>query len=153
MLYYTVAALISLPWHPIHTPLDTPLSLDISYILLIFPSLSLFISLSFTLSLSLSAFPSLQAVGGRPMMSSCHREDQGERPPGVWNALFFPVVFRKVAINLIPPSSLPDLRGAEEARREGGTVREPEEEDMTEEGWGHSWGFPKGDASNIKGEG
>lgn len=45
-------------------------------------------------------------LGGRPMMSSCHREDQGERPPGVRNALFFPVVFRKAVINLIPSSSL-----------------------------------------------
>lgn len=40
-------------------------------------------------------------------MSSCHREDRGERPPGVQNALFFPVVFRKAVINLIPSSSLP----------------------------------------------
>lgn len=53
------------------------------------------------------------------MMSSCYREDQGERPPGVGNALFFPVVFRKAVINLIPSSSLAAQGGEKEGEREG----------------------------------
>lgn len=67
-------------------------------------------------------------------MSSCHREDQGERPPGARNALFFPVVFRKAVINLIP---LPAagigggwgvVLGVSEGRREDGQEEEEEED-------------------------
>lgn len=76
-------------------------------------------------------------------MSSCHREDQGERPPGVRNALFFPVVFRKAVINLIPSSSLraPGVR----ARGEGGGRRqEKEERDAgNSKRMGHSHTLPK----------
>lgn len=75
------------------------------------------------------------------MMSSCHREDQGERPPGVWNALFFPVVFRKAVINLIPSSSLhaPGVWG------KGGRERGQEEEEMRgiANGWGTLIAFQK----------
>lgn len=74
------------------------------------------------------------------MMSSCHREDQGERPPGVRNALFFPVVFRKAVINLIPSSSLPAPKRGERRReegRQGGQEKEEEEEmQRIEKGWG-----------------
>lgn len=58
-------------------------------------------------------------------MSSCHREDQGERPPGARNALFFPVVFRKAVINLIPPSSL-SAGGRGAGQRMGHSLALPE---------------------------
>lgn len=73
-------------------------------------------------------------------MSSCHREDQGERPPGVRNALFFPVVFRKAVINLIPSSSLPTPRRGGEGGREGGR----------EAGRAREGGGEGGDAENRK---
>lgn len=76
------------------------------------------------------------------MMSSCHREDQGERPPGVRNALFFPVVFRKAVINLIPSSSLhaPGVWG------KGGRERGQEEEETRgiANGWGTLLAFQNG---------
>ncbi len=72
------------------------------------------------------------------MMSSCHREDQGERPPGVRNALFFPVVFRKAVINLIPSSSLPAPGGVGGGEKEAGSQggQEEEEKRRIEKGWG-----------------
>lgn len=85
------------------------------------------------------------------MMSSCHREDQGERPPGVRNALFFPVVFRKAVINLIPSSSLPAPGwGAKEGgRARGGGGGDAE----NSKGMGHSLTLPKWVVTNkIKGE-
>lgn len=105
-----------------------PLGLNIAGILFLFPFLSLSLILSVSLPF-LAVVPPWRRqqwpycerweLGSRPMMSSCHREDQGERPPGVRNALFFPVVFRKAVINLIPSSSLPVLGwGAKEAGRE-----------------------------------
>lgn len=77
-------------------------------------------------------------------MSSCHREDQGERPPGVWNALFFPVVFRKAVINLIPSSSLPAMgrEGGGKGGKEGG--QEEEEIQRIEKGWGTLLRFQNG---------
>lgn len=70
-------------------------------------------------------------------MSSCHREDQGERPPGVRNALFFPVVFRKAVINLIPSSSLraPGVQAREEGEGGGGRRRKNEMQGIAN-GWG-----------------
>jgi len=81
------------------------------------------------------------------MMSSCHREDQGERPPGVRNALFFPVVFRKVVINLIPPSSLPNLAGDKEGKesKRRRTCREQKRHGAL------SWSS-RGNETNKKGE-
>lgn len=78
-------------------------------------------------------------------MSSCHREDQGERPPGVRNALFFPVVFRKAVINLIPPSSLPAPGQGEKERREGKRERR---EAWKRKRMGHPLALPKWDATN-----
>lgn len=77
------------------------------------------------------------------MMSSCHREDHGERPPGVRNVLFFPVVFRKAVINLIPSSSLhaPGVWG------KGGREKGQEEEEETQgiaNGWGTLRAFQNG---------
>lgn len=77
-------------------------------------------------------------------MSSCHREDQGERPPGVRNALFFPVVFRKAVISLIPPSSLPALG---QGVMEGGRARGRREAEKRKR-MGHSLALPKWDATN-----
>lgn len=78
-------------------------------------------------------------------MSSCHREDQGERPPGVRNALFFPVVFRKAVINLIPPSSLP---APGQGVKEGGRARGGREAEKRKKRMGHSLALPKRDATN-----
>lgn len=86
-------------------------------------------------------------------MSSCHREDQGERPPGVRNALFFPVVFRKAVINLIPSSSLraPWVQAREERGRRR---QEKEERDAgNSKRMGHSYTLPKqADGTNRTGE-
>lgn len=77
------------------------------------------------------------------MMSSCHREDQGERPPGVRNALFFPVVFRKAVINLIPSSSL-CAPGVQARGGRGGRRQEEEGGDAgNSKRMGHSHALPK----------
>lgn len=99
-----------------------PLGLNIAGILSLFPFLPVSLTHSFSHALAISLlflavvppwrrqqWPYCERweMGSRPMMSSCHREERRERPPGVHSALFFPVVFRKAVINLIPSSSLP----------------------------------------------
>lgn len=98
-----------------------PLGLNIAGILSLFPFLPVSLAHSFSHALVISllflaAVPPWRRqqwpycerweMGRRPMMSSCHREERRERPPGVQSALFFPVVFRKAVINFIPSSSL-----------------------------------------------
>lgn len=98
-----------------------PLGLNIAGILSLFSFLPVSLAHSFSHALVISllflaAVPPRRRqqwpycerweMGRRPMMSSCHREERRERPPGVQSALFFPVVFRKTVINLIPSSSL-----------------------------------------------
>lgn len=99
-----------------------PLGLNIAGILSLFPFLPVSLAHSFSHALAISLlflavvppwrrqqWPYCERweMGSGPMMSSCHREERRERPPGVQSALFFPVVFRKAVINLIPSSSLP----------------------------------------------
>lgn len=99
-----------------------PLGLNIAGILSLFPFLPVSLAHSFSHALVISllflaAVPPRRRqqwpycerweMGRRPMMSSCHREERRERPPGVQSVLFFPVVFRKAVINSIPSSSLP----------------------------------------------
>lgn len=116
-----------------------PLGLNIAGILSLFPFLPVSLTHSFSHALAISLlflavvplwrrqqWPYCERweMGSRPMMSSCHREERRERPPGVQSVLFFPVVFRKAVINLIPSSSLPASGWWGWWKTEGGQMEE-----------------------------
>lgn len=145
-----------------------PLGLNIAGILSLFSFLPVSLAHSFSHALVISllflaAVPPRRRqqwpycerweMGRRPMMSSCHREERRERPPGVQSTLFFPVVFRKTVINLIPSSSLPASGWWGWWKMEGGQMEEVQgiektwngfelqRDKMQEKGkWWRTWG-------------